>query len=440
MEKFLKILKVNILSVIALPLLLLATVCKLIAKAMEKLPVIISILIFTGLLALGFEFVKNPDNGMSVIAGIIVAFVVAGLIILLLIMIARLAAAVVAAIWYTIIAFFEAIYNVTYTGFLKLFAICENDYQYISLDGKKGLNTVYCLFYTLLRIVNRVIVTVVSFALFASIALSILLVGSSLIGLSRNYQKDFGLNLFQAAARFDTFSLVYGIVMFICIMAVFVVVLLSLGIEWHEWAMELKVTSDELSESIRELQNYDWSLAQDDGSARGRGIGRGASQDFGQGTDSALPDETVTACLNTLNEHIASLDTLGSQVEAVLADRDNTLLRSTWGNYFRNLSEIADECSKYKRGIPVDRFRQLIPQIKQLDKQRNEVSKLADKLQLMNADPVKSSVFFAGCNTVEKLDKRYKSLCKAYHPDETGGDIETFQKMQEEYIRLKASM
>lgn len=423
MEKFFKVLKVNLLSIIALPLLLLATVCKLIAKAMEKLPVIIGILVFTGLLALGFEFVKNPDSGMNVIAGIIVAFIVAGLIILVLIAIARLAAAVVSVIWYTIIAFFDAIYNVTYTGFLKLFAICENDYQYISLNGKKGMNAVLCLFYTVLRVVNRIIVTVVSFALFASIALSILLIGGALIGLSSDYQKDFGLNLFEAAARFDTFSLIYGIVMFICIMAVFVVVLLSLGIEWHEWAMELKVTSDELTENIRELQSYDWSVAS-----------------AGQGTDTALPDETVTACLNNLNEHIAGLNTLGSQVESVLADKDNTLLRSTWGNYFRNLSEIADECSGYKNGIPVDRFKQLIPQIRQLDRQRDEVSKLADKLQLINADPVKSSVFFAGCNTVEKLDKRYKSLCKAYHPDETGGDMETFQKMQEEYTRLKASM
>ncbi len=423
MEKFFKVLKVNLLSIIALPLLILATVCKLIAKAMEKLPVIIGILVFTGLLALGFEFVKNPDSGMNVIAGILVAFIVAGLIILVLIAIARLAATVVSVIWYTIIAFFDAIYNVTYTGFLKLFAICENDYQYINLNGKKGLNAVLCLFYTVLRVVNRIIVTVVSFALFASIALSILLIGGALIGLSSDYQKDFGLNLFEAAARFDTFSLVYGIVMFICIMAVFVVVLLSLGIEWHEWAMELKVTSDELTENIRELQSYDWSVAS-----------------AGQGTDTALPDETVTACLNNLNEHIAGLNTLGSQVESVLADKDNTLLRSTWGNYFRNLSEIADECSGYKNGIPVDRFKQLIPQIRQLDRQRDEVSKLADKLQLINADPVKSSVFFAGCNTVEKLDKRYKSLCKAYHPDETGGDMETFQKMQEEYTRLKASM
>jgi len=28
---------------------------------------------------------------------------------------------------------------------------------------------------------------------------------------------------------------------------------------------------------------------------------------------------------------------------------------------------------------------------------------------------------FAGCDTLEKLEKRYKSLAKTYHPD--GGDI-----------------
>ncbi|MBP3204604.1 MAG: J domain-containing protein [Lachnospiraceae bacterium] len=425
MEKGFKIIKVNILSLIALPLLLLATACKLIAKALEKLPVILGLLTFTGLLALGFEFVKKPESGMNVIAGIVAAFIFAGLIILILIFILKLITAIVSAVWYTIIAFFDAVYNVTYTGFLKLFAVCENDYQYISLNGQKGLNAFLCLFYTILRVFNTVIVTVVSFALFASIALSLILVGGSLIGMSSDFQKTFGLNLFEAMGRYDTFSLIYGITMFLCIMALFVVVLLSLGIEWHEWAMELKFTGEELSENIRELQRADWSLEQRSGES--------------DATVRSLSDAAATS-LENLNSHIASLDALGDQVEAVLAVKDNTLLRSTWGNYYRNLSEISAECSKYKKGIPLERFKQLIPQIGQLDKQREEVSRLADKLEQLNADPVRSSVFFAGCNTAEKLDKRYKSLCKAYHPDETGGDMETFQKMQEEYNRLKASM
>ena len=132
-----------------------------------------------------------------------------------------------------------------------------------------------------------------------------------------------------------------------------------------------------------------------------------------------------------------NLESLGDLVEEVLSAKDNALLRSTWGNYFRNLSEIVDECAKYRKGIPVDKFKRLVPRIQQLEKQREDVQEMAQKLLAINNDPVKASVFFAGCNTADKLEKRYKSLCKAYHPDAEGGDTETFQKMQEEYAMLK---
>ncbi len=63
MEKIIKILKINILSLIALPLLLIATASKLIAKALEKISVIIGMLVITLFLIMGFEFVKNPTGG-----------------------------------------------------------------------------------------------------------------------------------------------------------------------------------------------------------------------------------------------------------------------------------------------------------------------------------------------------------------------------------------
>lgn len=135
-----------------------------------------------------------------------------------------------------------------------------------------------------------------------------------------------------------------------------------------------------------------------------------------------------------------SLEPLGNLVESVLTVKDNALLRSTWGSYFRNLSDIVEECTKYKKGIPLDKFKRLIPRIQQLEKQREEVKTLAEKLQQTYSDPVQSSVFFVGCNSPEKLEKRYKSLCKAYHPDAEGGDTGTFQKLQEEYEMLKGRM
>lgn len=418
MEKAFKILKINLLSIIALPLLFMATASKLIAKALEKVAVILSMLFLTLMLVLGFEFFKDPSSGFQALLYMIAFLVICFFIIAVIVLLMKLAAAVISTIWSAIIAFFEIIYDFTYSGFLRLFAICENDYQYISLNGKKVLNATLCLFYTILRFFNKLIITVISFALPASIILSILLVASSLLSAHSHLKGTFGIGLFDFIGKFDTFSIVYGIVMYIAMIGMVVLVLISLGIEWYEWAQELKLTSEELAEDIAELCENELRLEQND------------DED----------SETGDAYMRNLEEHMASIETLGDMVDEVLSSKDNALLRSIWGSYFRNLSDIVEECAGYKNGIPYDRFKRMIPRIQQLEKQREEVKEMAEKLLEINNDPIKSSVFFSGCTTPEKLEKRYKSLCKAYHPDTEGGDTETFQRMQEEYAMLKELM
>lgn len=418
MEKAFKILKINLLSIIAFPLLLLATASKLTAKALEKVAVILSMLFLTLMLVLGFEFFKNPSGGFQAIVYLIVFLVICSFIIFIIILLMKVAAAIISAIWSAIIGFFEIIYDLTYTGFLRLFAICENDYQYISLNGKRVPNAIFCLFYTILRFFNKLIITIISFALPASIILSVLLVAGSLLSAHNHLKSTFGIGLFDFIGKFDTFSIVYGIVMYLAMIGIVILVLMSLGIEWYEWAQELKMTSEELAEDIAELRENELRLEQKD-------------DDFA---------ETGDAYMRNLEEHIASIETLGDMVEDVLNNKDNALLRSTWGSYFRNLSDIVEECSSYKNGIPYDRFKRMIPRIQQLEKQREDVKEMAEKLLEINSNPVKASVFFSGCTTPEKLEKRYKSLCKAYHPDAEGGDTETFQRMQEEYAMLKEYM
>ncbi len=44
---------------------------------------------------------------------------------------------------------------------------------------------------------------------------------------------------------------------------------------------------------------------------------------------------------------------------------------------------------------------------------------------------------FSNCDTLEKLDKRYKNLAKAFHPDTNSGDLESMQYINNEYERLK---
>ncbi len=47
-------------------------------------------------------------------------------------------------------------------------------------------------------------------------------------------------------------------------------------------------------------------------------------------------------------------------------------------------------------------------------------------------------VYFKGCETLDELNKRYKSLAKTYHPDMPTGDTETMAKINQEYDRLKS--
>lgn len=418
MEKFLKIIKINALSLLALPLLLVATAGKLIAKALEKIAVILGMAVLFFLVVLAFEFFKNPGGGMQVVLYLIAFAIICFLVVLILYFLINVAAAVIMVVWTAVIAFFNGIYDFAYVRFLTLYGICESDFQYISLSGKKVWNRIFCLFYSVLQGVNWLIVTVVSLALPGAALLSVILVAGTLLDLNGEMKKTFGLNLFQFMGKFDTFSVVYGIVVYVAIMAICVIILFSLGFEWYEWAQELKMTSEEYADHIRTLRENEICMAQ----------------------DAQNETETGDAYMQNLEEHMDGLEALGNQVEAVLDRKDNSLLRSAWGNYFRNLTTIVEECAKYKKGIPLDKFKKLIPQIQQLEKQREEVKKLADRLEETMKDPFKSSVFFQGCNNADKLEKRYKSLCKTYHPDSEGGDTETFQKMQEEYELLKQTL
>lgn len=47
------------------------------------------------------------------------------------------------------------------------------------------------------------------------------------------------------------------------------------------------------------------------------------------------------------------------------------------------------------------------------------------------------SNYFNGCTTQEALTKRYRDLCKVYHPDMGNGSAEEFTKIQNEYESLK---
>ena len=81
MEKTLKILKINGLSLLALPLLLIATFCKLTAKALEKITIFLGLLVLAIILFAILSMNLKPSNIFQLLAGLIVVLAMCGAII-----------------------------------------------------------------------------------------------------------------------------------------------------------------------------------------------------------------------------------------------------------------------------------------------------------------------------------------------------------------------
>ena len=53
------------------------------------------------------------------------------------------------------------------------------------------------------------------------------------------------------------------------------------------------------------------------------------------------------------------------------------------------------------------------------------------------AEPAGTFNFFAGCNSLESADKKYKQLVKLYHPDNMDGDTSALQEINVQYGEIK---
>ena len=417
MQKALKIIKIDLLSLLAIPLLLLATFFKLVAKAFEKITIFLGLALIAIVIIALLSTATTPKDIGQLILGFILISVCIGLIMLFVGWGFALISGLAIAAWNFLISLFDNLYELTYNGYLSLYTSCEADYKILSLNGKKVPNAIACIFYTILKGLSWLITTIVSLSYVIATVFSVGLVLITLLDLNKNIKDAFGLNLFQYMSMSPLHSVIFGILIYVVMIGVIIIGVLALASEWYEWGQELKMTGQEISNEITDLIKSELKMAS--------GSSEEVTQNLGY--------------LQKLEEHLGGLEALGQEVTGVLEQKDSPLLRSYWGIYMRNLDPLVEECSA-KKSMDVSRFKQLIPQIQLLDKQRDDVQKLADKLKAELLNPAGASVFFAGCNTAEKLEKRYKALCKTYHPDMAEGDTETFQKMQAEYKVLKASM
>lgn len=427
MKNVLKIMKINILAILAFPLLALATAAKLAAKALEKTVTIIGAVFILLGISLIFEIMKNPSQWFNGFVVVIVCLVLGGIFTVLVIWILGLISGAVMGAAAIVISLLNGMYELVYAGYTALYHLCKADYLQISREGNGLISGLCCLFFTLLRGINRVVILFVTHAIKILALASIGIVIGSLFLCNQSVQESMGINLLEYLKLFSAYSIVYGTVMYLAFMTAVVVILISLGLEWNEWGREMELSTSDYEKYVNSILEGREEMGQE--SVQGM---------------HGLDEKRLEKCnryQDLLHRHAMDIEEFVQKIHPIVEKSDNYILRSGWGEYFSTLQEVMDLMSQYEGGIPVEAFEKLMPRIDRLEDLKQTIEKQAARAvaEQKSAAPAGSG-FFGGCDTLEKLEKRYRALCKTYHPDTEVGDEDTFKRITQEYEKRKAEM
>lgn len=410
-----RIIKINLLAILALPFLLIATISELIARALEKIPVILRMVSISVIIVIIADTLRN-NTGLNASAEFAIYVGVCAVVVTIALWVLSVFSSILDILWHFITLFFNAIHDLTYRFFLSLNESCENEFMILSFNGLSTWNAIACFCYLLLHGIDWLIVHLLWLSHALCIAAGFAIAAAVLIRRSAETMLSYGMPLTDFLQSGDQAAILYECVLLLAIIIPAAVILISLGREWRDWAIELRMDSLEYEDYIGSLQDYRVSL-------------------FHEEEES---DEEALEMEEILNDHTGTIDDLYNEIINVLSIKNDMLLKNQWNEYLKDLSDLIDVIeNEYQNEIPHREFKKMLYKVRYLDRQRNDLFEGIDNILELAENPANTSVFFVGCNSREQLDKRYKELCKAYHPDSVGGDQETFVDMQLEYRELK---
>jgi len=356
-----------------------------------------------------------------------IAFVIAllllfGTIIAIVVTVLAIFGSIAAVLFSTLVTIISTvcgfIFALSHEGYSKLYDICKSDYGVLPDKSQSKYLIWGCVFWHLLRAFNFIIIKLFSFALPLSIAGSIGLVAYSVYSVHNTVMKTFGIGIFTYLKLFPAIESVFVVLYFVVLLFGAVVIIISLGIEWSEWGQLLNLsTQDYGSYAQMQLMELDGALL---------------SNSFEEGQNS----QRCQQYMDILNELLNEFEGLQQQMDIAMHIRQDSAVAYKFSEYANILNEILKQMSAFKSNISSKVFeRQFIPQIEKANRLSKNIIK--DTMRIINKNAFsegenKALDFFEGCSSEEELKKRYKALCKVYHPD-VGGHEETFKVLQNQY-------
>ena len=426
MSHVLRIIKVNGLALLALPLLLLSIAAKLVSKALEKALVIVGVLVVLLGLSLLSLVLKNPSATFEGVGYLIAFFILFGgiiaIIIAVLALCSTIAVGVITAISTVLITVLNFIFDFCHSAYASLYDLCAKAQQ--STQPQEKPLSIWCYpLWLLLKVINFIVVKVLSFAFPISIGCSVILGIWAVWSVQSSVSRQFGISIFTYLGLFPFLDTLFTVLYFLVTVGAGVIILLSLGAEWNEWGNVLQLATGDYDAYVAQLRSQT------------NGMDSTSAQVIGQEGDKSL--EQCNHYLSLLNDMLASAADLQEQADMALRMQNDSSVLYDMTEYIDTLSNVVIQLDAYPEGIPTNQFaRLLIPQIEKAQKLNKTI--VGDLLRIISRQTKQQNNagttmdFFAGCTTQEDLTRRHRALSKAFHPD-VGGHEDTFKAMQNQY-------
>lgn len=267
----LRIIKINFLALIALPLLIFSTFIKLLAKAMEKALVILRVFLLICGIVLVFEIVKNPNQVMEAVGYFLAFFIFFGIFAIIALVIIKLISSVIMATVNIFIRAMNTVYKRVYAGYTALYRICYMDYCMLDIPPsvKRGI----CFTYTLLWILNRLVVFFATHALKIMIVCNIGVVCYYAASVILYVYSEFNMNLFRYLKFYGSFDVIGEFILELVVLAGISAVLISLGKEWSEWGKEMRLSISDYETYVENIREWN-AIMEQNGVPKYESIGR----------------------------------------------------------------------------------------------------------------------------------------------------------------------
>lgn len=417
----LKVLKINFFSIITIVLFLVAFTSKLLEIIISELIIIKNVLISILVVIAVYQIIYYGFDLLESYLTFVVCFSICTIVSAMFSIIRNTIYFIIMSLiklftylWTEAIYFFSYTYTLCYSSSLKLTALCERDFEFISLSRKKVINVLYCVFYFLSKGIRKSINIICYCGIIIAIVFSVLCSFSFGLLANKYFNKYYSENIIDLLKQHNNLSAIAEISICLIIIIGIFTLLILIGLDLHAWSKDLNKPT--VLNSDINFNNY-------------------------EETPIAQNEETYFKYNNMFYKSIEDIETLACEVQEIFnKDKDSEII-VFWNEYLLNVKEVCSAFNSFDKKGKAHRFeiQSLIPKIINIKNyHKNLIEQINDcKIRMVNQSS--KAVFFSDCDTLDKLEHRHKILCKAYHPD-AGGEEETFKKMQNEYESLKTKL